>query len=170
MRNSGPRLGHGPLPTAVGPRPRTYQLVRSPIRAPVVGEALYCLNTLDAIIGLMYQRHVYAEPARVTTSFVSAKRAVARQHLARFASSAFVTGALDPVADQDTFLALAKPLPAPLLLIYGAATPPKSRVEMQVFARVAGVESCMIAGSLGLNEEQPVSVSVSEKMLEFLVG
>jgi pimeloyl-ACP methyl ester carboxylesterase len=50
----------GPLPAAMGEHPRAYACARSLVGTPVIGEALYRLNTLRPIIGLMYRRHVYS--------------------------------------------------------------------------------------------------------------
>src|SRR5439155_26542135 len=120
----------GPLPTAMGSHPTAYAWVRAVIGTPVVGEALYRLNTTPSVIGFMYRRHVYGETAPVTPTFVAQKQGVARRPGARFASAAFVTGSLDPVAGRDAFLALFDPLPAPTLVLCGIATPRKSKAEM----------------------------------------
>lgn len=120
----------GPLPTAMGPRPRAYAAARALVRAPLVGEALYRLNTHRRVIGTMYRRHVYADAGRVTPEFVADKQTLSRRAGARFASVAFVTGALDPVPDRTAFAALLTPPPAPTLVLCGEATPPKSKAEM----------------------------------------
>ena len=143
----------GPLPTAMGPRPRTYAAARALVRAPVVGQAVYRLNTHRRVIGMMYRRHVYADAGQVTASFVGAKQALSRQPGARFASVAFVTGALDPVGDADAFARLLTPPPAPTLVLCGEATPPKSRAAMQTIPSSPEVEVRWVPGSLGLHEE-----------------
>jgi pimeloyl-ACP methyl ester carboxylesterase len=119
----------GPLPTAMGEHPRAYAWARRLIGTPVIGEALYRLNTLRSVIGLMYRRHVYSEASRVTPVFIAKKQGVARRPGARFASVAFVTGQLDPVSDRDAFLALFDPPPVPILVLCGDATPPRSKAE-----------------------------------------
>jgi pimeloyl-ACP methyl ester carboxylesterase len=78
----------GPLPTAMGEHPRAYAWARRLIGTPVIGEALYRLNTLRSVIGLMYRRHVYSEASRVTPVFIAKKQGVARRPGARFASVA----------------------------------------------------------------------------------
>jgi pimeloyl-ACP methyl ester carboxylesterase len=158
----------GPLPTAMGPHPRAYALVRSLVRAPAIGEALYRVNTHPRVISMMYRRHVYANPELVTPQFVAAKRAFARQPGARFASVAFVTGALDPVPDRQSFLALLTPPSAPTLILCGTATPPKSKSEMAAIAAGPDIEVKWMPGSLGLHEES--AEAISEPIAAFLAA
>lgn len=158
----------GPLPTAMGPRPRTYAAARALVRAPLIGQAVYRLNTHRRVIGMMYRRHVYAEAAQVTAGFVAAKQRLSRQPGARFASVAFVTGALDPVADRAAFAALLTPPPAPTLVLCGEATPPKSKAEMQAIRPGPGVEVRWAPGSLGLHEE--MAGAVAPPVAAFLQG
>jgi len=149
----------GPLPTAMGPHPRAYAFARSLVRTPALGEALYRLNIHPRVIGMMYGRHVYADAALVTPEFVAAKRGFARQPGARFASVAFVTGALDVLPDRESFQALLAPPPAPTLVLCGAATPPKSKAEMAAIAPGPDVAVEWVPGSLGLHEEAAEAVS-----------
>jgi pimeloyl-ACP methyl ester carboxylesterase len=149
----------GPLPTAMGLRPRIYAAARALVRTPVVGQAVYRLNTHRRVIGMMYRRHVYADAGQVTDGFVDAKQAHSRQPGARFASVAFVTGALDPVADRTAFAALLRPPPAPTLVLCGEATPPKSRDEMRAISSGPGVKVRWVAGSLGLHEEMADAIA-----------
>jgi len=123
------------------------------VRAPVIGEALYRLNVHPRVIGMMYGRHVYADAALVTPEFVAAKRGFACQPGARFASVAFVTGALDPLPDRESFQALLAPTPAPTLILRGTATPPKSKAEMTAITGSPDVAIEWVPGSLGLYEE-----------------
>jgi pimeloyl-ACP methyl ester carboxylesterase len=68
----------------------------------------------------------------------------------------FVTGRLDPLASREAFLDLARRASAPMLLIYGAETPPKSRAEMEALAAVPGVRTVRLAkGKLSAHEELP---------------
>ena len=158
----------GPLPTAMGPHPRAYAALRSLVRAPAVGEALYWLNTHPRMIGAMYGRHVYADAALVTPEFVAAKRGIARQPGARFASVAFVTGALDLLPDRESFGALLAPPPAPTLILCGTATPPKSKAEMAVMAVGPDVVVEWVPGSLGLHEE--TAGAISGRVAAFFAG
>lgn len=107
----------------------------------MIGEALYRLNTLRSVIGLMYRRHVYGEAGRITPAFVTKKQAVVRRPGARFGSVAFVTGNLDPVADRSAFLALFDRPPVPTLVLRGDATPPRSKSEMTVLAGQSGISA-----------------------------
>jgi pimeloyl-ACP methyl ester carboxylesterase len=156
----------GPLPTAMGEHPSAYAWVRRLVGMPVIGEALYRLNTLRSIIGLMYRRHVYSEASRVTPAFVAKKQHVARRPGARFGSVAFVTGQLDPVSDRAAFLALFDPPPAPILVLCGNATPPSSKAEMAALAEQPGIDLSWVAGSLGLHGEY--ARSIADPILRFL--
>jgi pimeloyl-ACP methyl ester carboxylesterase len=158
----------GPLPTAMGLHPRAYALVRSLVRAPAIGEALYRVNTHPGVIKLMYRRHVYQNAALVTPQFVAAKQGFARQPGARFASVAFVTGALDPLLDRHGFQALLTPPPAPTLILCGTATPPKSKAEMAAIAAGPDVAMKWLPGSLGLHEE--FAAAISEPIASFLAA
>ncbi len=149
----------GPLPTAMGEHPRAYAGARSLVGAPVIGEALYRLNTLRSVIGLMYRRHVYAEPSGITPLFIAKKQEMARRPGARFASVAFVTGQLDPVSDRSAFLALFDPPPVPTLVFCGNATPPRSRAEMAALADRSEIDLRWVPGSLGLHEEYAQAVA-----------
>jgi pimeloyl-ACP methyl ester carboxylesterase len=152
----------GPLPTMMGGYRPMQDHIRAAVEAPVLGPALYRLNVARPVIAAMYRRHVYADRTRLTPEFLNAKVAVARHRGARFGSAAFVTGALDPVRDRESFLALASPLPAPTLIVYGAATPPRSRLEMEALAALPGIEACLLPrGSLGVHEEEPEAVAVA---------
>jgi pimeloyl-ACP methyl ester carboxylesterase len=143
----------GPLPTAMGEQPRAYAWARGLVGTPVIGAAVYRLNTLRCVIGLMYRRHVYSEATRITPALVERKQDVARRPGARFGSVAFVTGSLDSVLDRGAFLALFDPPPAPILVFCGNATPPRSKAEMAVLAGQPGIDLRWMAGSLGLHEE-----------------
>jgi hypothetical protein len=97
------------------------------VGTPVVGEALYRLNTLRCVIGLMYRRHVYSDVGRITPAFIAKKRDVARRPGARFGSVALVTGNLDPVSDHSAVLALFDRPPVPTLVPCGNATRDRNR-------------------------------------------
>ena len=148
----------GPLPTAMGPHPKIYAAVRALVGAPVIGEALYRANTHHRVIAMMYRRHVYADGSRITPDFVANKRGHACGPGARFASVAFVTGALDPFSDRLSFQALFAPPPAPTLILCGESTPPKSKAEMLAIPSTREVSVQWVAGSLGLYEEEAESI------------
>ena len=144
----------GPLPTMMGGRRPMQERVRQVIDTPVLGAALYALNTARPVIGAMYRRHVYAQAARVTPALLAAKAAIARRRNGRFGSGAFVTGGLDPVADRAGFMRLLSPPPAPTLIVFGGVTPAKSRAEMEAMAALSSVAVVRLAdGALGVHEE-----------------
>jgi pimeloyl-ACP methyl ester carboxylesterase len=149
----------GPLPTAMGPHPKTYAAVRALVGARGIGEALYRMNTHPRVIAMMYRRHVYADASRITPSFVANKRGQACRPGARFASVAFVTGALDPLSDRVSFQALFAPSPAPALILCGESTPPRSKAEMAAIPSSRDVRVEWVAGSLGLHEEAAESIA-----------
>jgi len=70
--------------------------------------------------------HVYSDPTRLSGERLIEKRQVMDAPGARFASAAFVTGALDRISSRADFLALAASAAVPILLIYGAETPWRS--------------------------------------------
>ena len=150
----------GPFPTMMGGYRPVQNRIRTALRLPGIGHALYRLNVADPVIAMMYRRHVYSDRDRVTPAFVARKAQVARRQGGRFGSAAFVTGALDPVHDRAAFLDLAAPPSAPTLLVYGADTPPRSVAEMEVLAQTPGITVHRLAsGSLGLHEEHADAVA-----------
>ena len=143
----------GPLPTVMGEhRHQAYERVRKLISLPILGEALYRLNISRPFIALMYRRHVYADANRITPMLIRAKARIAHWGNARFASAAFVTGALDSVQSRAEFLALVQTPPCPLLVVYGRDTPPRSKLEMEALVAY-GIEHRLLPGALGLHEE-----------------
>ncbi|GEM_PF-118248 len=145
----------GPLPTAIGEQRWLYRIIKQILWLPVVGQILYFLNTLPPFLSFMYHRHVYGNPRNITRSLLKEKRATTAKAGARFASAAFVTGALDPVTTRGQFLELFQPLPVPVLVAIGEQTPPKSRMEMEMLASFTAVQKCWLPGSLALHEEYP---------------
>jgi pimeloyl-ACP methyl ester carboxylesterase len=149
----------GPLPTMMkGQRP-WFKLLRELVRLPIIGQALYQVNTTPGFLRMMYQRHVYATPASITPTLIASKRQITQQTGARFAPAAFVTGGLDPVNDRETFQSFFKNLPAPLLLIIGNDCPPKSKAEMESIAQLPGVTTVTLPGTLGMHEEYAPQVA-----------
>jgi len=155
----------GPLPTMMGQQ-GWFGMVREMVRSPILGQALYKLNTTPSFLRFMYQSHVYADSAKLTPSFIQQKWEITQQPGARFATAAFVTGALDPLQNQADFLAWFQPLPVPVLVAIGEQTPPKSRAEMEALAALPGVQMRLLPGSLGLHEEYPAELA--EAVLSFL--
>src|SRR5919202_2368137 len=155
----------GPLPT-MGANPQVSGMVRELVRSPILGQALYRMNTTSSFLRWMYGRHVYVEDAKLTPEFISHKREITQQAGARYAPAAFVTGAIDPVQERDEFLGYFQSLAVPVMVIIGEQVPPKSREEMDVIAGLPGVQSAVLPGSLGMHEE--CVGAVSEVILDFL--
>jgi pimeloyl-ACP methyl ester carboxylesterase len=150
----------GPLPTMMGGRKPVQARIRKLIHWPVIGPLIYRLNTMEPVVRRMCRGHVFADPAFLTPEFMRAKMRIVRRPNARFASASFVTGGLDPMHDRRAFLAAAGAASAPILMIYGAATPPRSRAEMEALGELPGVEShCLEGGALCLHEEAPDAVA-----------
>jgi pimeloyl-ACP methyl ester carboxylesterase len=146
----------GPLPAmAGGHRPFFDRLCRL-VDRPGLGPLIYRLNVNPFMVRRMGAGHVYADPAFLGEERLREKLAVVRAPGARFASVRFVTGRLDPLASREAFLDLARRAAAPILLIYGAETPPKSRAEMEALAAVPGVRTARLPrGKLAVHEEFP---------------
>src|SRR5262245_42983538 len=146
----------GPLPTmAGGHRPFFDRLCRLVDRA-TVGPLIYRLNVNPFVVRRMGAGHVYSDPAFLDEERLRQKLAVVRADGARFASVRFVTGRLDPLASREAFLDVARRAGAPILLVYGADTPPKSRAEMEALAAVSGVRTARLPrGKLAVHEEFP---------------
>ena len=144
----------GPLPTMMSGRKPIQGCIRRLIQAPVIGELLYRLNVSRPVVRMMYRRHVFADPAFLTDDLLTDRVRLTRQPGARFASACFVTGALDPFDERTAFLAAARRVQCPILMLYGADTPPKSRAEMKALADLPGIESRLLRhGTLGMAEE-----------------
>jgi pimeloyl-ACP methyl ester carboxylesterase len=150
----------GPLPTVMGEHRRPlYARIRAAVRAPLLGHLLYRVNTVRPVLRMMLRRHVYSEAESVTAATVAAKQHVARQRGARFGSAAFVTGAIDPVPDRASFLALFDPPPAPVLVLRGEHTPPRSAAEMDALATLLGVAMQRVPGALAPHEEHAATLA-----------
>jgi pimeloyl-ACP methyl ester carboxylesterase len=146
----------GPLPTMMGgDRPFFERLCRLVDRRGL-GPLVYRLNVNRFMVRHMGAGHVYADAAFLNGERLRQKLAVVRAPGARFASVRFVTGRLDPLASRDAFLDLARRAAAPILLVYGAETPPRSRAEMEALATVGGIRTARLPqGKLAVHEEFP---------------
>jgi pimeloyl-ACP methyl ester carboxylesterase len=144
----------GPLPTMLKGKNRWFpKWVRKLVNVPIVGQFLYFLNTTPWFLGWMMGRHVYGDRKHITRTLVAEKHLLTQQRGARFASAAFVTGALDPIQTRMEFIDYFQPLPVPVLMVIGEQTPPKSREEMEVIVHFSGVQVYRMPGTLGLHEE-----------------
>ncbi len=157
----------GPLPT-MGASQQIAGIVRELVRSPILGQALYKLNTTQSFLSFMYRRHVFTDAAKITPSFIEKKWHTTQQPGARFASAAFVTGNLDAIHEQSDFLELVQSLTVPLMVVIGESSPPKSREEMNALVALPGVRSVVIPGSLGLYEEYPAVIL--EAVQDFLLS
>lgn len=153
----------GPLPTAMGENRSWYGILRELVRSPFLGQSLYKLNTTPSFLKFMYRRHVYADPDKVTASFIQQKWQITQQPGARFGFAAFVTGTLDPVQKREQFIAHFEQLTVPVMVVIGENTPPKSKAEMEILTELPGVQTRVIPGSLGLHEENAEALSAAVK-------
>jgi pimeloyl-ACP methyl ester carboxylesterase len=149
----------GPLPTVLGERRPLLDRLRRLVDLPGIGPLVYRLNVNEFVVRRMGAGHVYTDPAFLTGERLHQKLAVVRAPGARFASARFVTGALDPLEGRDGFLDLGRRARIPILLIYGAETPPRSRAEMEALAANPGIRSITLPrGKLSVHEEFPGAV------------
>jgi len=157
----------GPLPTVLGERRPVLDRLRRLVDLPGIGPLVYRLNVNEFVVRRMGAGHVYTDPAFLTGERLHQKLAVVRAPGARFASARFVTGALDPLEGRDGFVDLGRRARIPILLIYGAETPPRSRAEMEALAAIPGIRSMTLSrGKLSVHEEFPGAVF--EAMDQFL--
>ena len=137
--------------------------VKTLVRLPLIGQALYHLNTTPFFLRLMYKRHVYVDETKLTPKFIAQKHQITAKNGARYASAAFVTGAIDPVAKREEFLHLLTSVSMPVLIILAENAPPKSKAEMIAMAELEEVQTVRLGGTLGIYEEYPETVSEAIK-------
>jgi pimeloyl-ACP methyl ester carboxylesterase len=146
----------GPLPTMMGGERSWFARVRAAIDQPLIGPLLYRLNVGRFVISKMARGHVYSDPGWLTGDRLAAKLAVTQAEGARYGSVRFVTGALDRVDNRAEFLDLARGANMPILVIYGAETPPKSRAEIDALTELPNVQIKRLPkGKLAVHEELP---------------
>ncbi len=133
--------------------------VKNLVRSPVIGQGLYYLNTTPSFLHLMYKRHVYVDESKLTPEFIARKHQITSKEGARYAPAAFVTGAIDPVADREEFLQLLDSISIPVLIILAENAPPKSKAEMEAMAELEKVQTFRLRGTLGVYEEYPEAVT-----------
>ena len=157
----------GPLPTMMGGRRPVFRYVSRLVDLPVIGAALYRLNVNSPMIRMMGRGHVYSDPAWLDGPRLAEKLAVTAAPGARHASFRFVAGELDPMPTRNAFLAAAREIVDPILIVYGANTPPRSKGEMEALASVPGIQLRELpAGKLAAHEEFPTLVG--QVLLSFL--
>ncbi|MEL6224288.1 MAG: alpha/beta fold hydrolase [Cyanobacteria bacterium J06627_8] len=142
----------GPLRAMGAPAPMASG-VRNLVRSPLLGQALYTLNTHPAFLKWMYQRHVYVDQDKLTSEFMAIKHQITQKKGARFAPAAFVTAALDPMSDREEWLQVGRSLTLPVQLIIPEQSPPQSKAEMEAMATLPQIQEQRILGTLGAYEE-----------------
>jgi pimeloyl-ACP methyl ester carboxylesterase len=156
----------GPLPTMMNGRRDIGEHIARAAEWPVVGPLLYRLNVNRASLRMMARGHVYSDPNWLAGERLAQKMAVVTAAGAWSGSIRFVTGMLDPMQDSTTFLDTARQVHEPILVIYGAETPRRSKAEMQGLAQFAYVTLVELpAGKLAVHEEFPDAVA--EQILAF---
>lgn len=150
----------GPFPTMLGRYHPALPVLARAVDAPVIGPLLYALNVNERMMRRMGRGHVYADPGWMSEQKVAEKLAVTRAPGARYAAGRFVTGALDPVRSREAFLALARRVADPVLVVIPAAMPPKSRAEAEALAALPNVQTARLAaGKLLVHEEFSADVA-----------
>jgi pimeloyl-ACP methyl ester carboxylesterase len=146
----------GPLPTMLGGDRPWFDRLSRLVDRPALGPLIYRLNVNPWMVRRMVAGHVYSDPAFLAGERLAEKLAVIEAPGARFSSVRFVSGRLDPLKSRDEFLALARQASAPILLMYGAETPPRSRAEMEALASLPQVRTVRLPrGKLAFYEEFP---------------
>jgi len=157
----------GPFPTMMGGQKSWFSSVRSALDAPGVGPVLYAVNMSPPVMNMMVGGHVYVDRDWMPEATRASKKAVVDAPGARFGSVRFVSGGLDRVESREDFLALARQIAVPHLVLYGARTPRRSRAEMDALAELPNVESRVLdRGKLSFYEE--FSPDAAPVVAEFL--
>ena len=154
-------------PLAVMGAPETMRSgVRELVRSPLIGQALYWLNTRPSFLKWMYRRHVFVDDTKLTPDYIAQRHQGTQKPGARYAPAAFVTGGLDPVQTREAFLACFDSLSIPVMVIVGENAPPSSKAEMETVAALSQVQAVSLPGTLGMAEEY--GEAVAEAILPFL--
>jgi len=157
----------GPLPTVTGKRHTAFRHIARAGDLPAIGDLIYRLNVNPFMVRMMALGHVYRDPGALPQRVMAEKLAVTRAAGARHASIRFVVGELDPMTTREEFLDTARQVAEPILVIYGADTPPKSKAEMAELAALPNVRAELLpAGKLAIHEE--FAEEVAEALRAFL--
>jgi pimeloyl-ACP methyl ester carboxylesterase len=157
----------GPLPTVMGKRYAAFRHIARAGDLPAIGDLIYRLNVNPFMVRMMALGHVYRDPGALAPDKLAEKLAVTRAPGARHASIRFVTGELDPTTSREEFLDAARQVTEPILVIYGADTPPKSKAEMAELAALPNVRTALLpVGKLAIHEE--FADEVAEALRGFL--
>ena len=154
----------GPLPTMMGKRTQAFARIVNAVDHPLLGPVLYNLNVNRFVVRMMGRGHVYADPDWLRGSRLAEKLAVTRAAGARHASVRFVAGELDAVRSRAELLSLVERIGDPILVVYGAGTPPRSKVEMEALAALPNIRVAVLpSGKLSVHEEFPDAVASAVK-------
>src|SRR3954467_8138488 len=94
------------------------------------------------------------DPAWLTYERLVQKRAVTNAPGARHSSFRFVAGELDTMPSRAAFLSIAAQVRDPMLLIYGANTPRRSKAEIEALAGLTNVRTVQLSGGkIAVHEE-----------------
>ena len=157
----------GPL-AVMGAPPTVRSGVKELVRTPLLGQALYSLNTHPAFLKWMYRRHVFVDEQRLTPDYIQQRHQSTQQPGARYAPAAFVTGGLDPVQSREVFLQSIAALACPVMVVLAEQAPPASKAEMEAIAALPGVQVTRLPGTLGQAEEY--GDTVAETIRPFLAS
>ena len=149
----------GPLPAAMGDHRWLFSPLLRLLELPVLGEVLYRISVASPVLARLYRNHVYGSADRVTARLITEKGQVARQRNARYASAAFITGALDVVLSRADFLELIDQALVPVLAVCGTQTPAGAWQEMAALCQRTDVSVSRVPGALAPHEENPAPVS-----------
>ena len=143
--------------------PMFVQICRT-VDWPVVGDLLYRLNVNRFMVRKMALGHVYADSSSLSEARFEEKMAVTRASGARHSSIRFVAGELDPMATREAFLIAAQQVNDPIMVVYGAETPSRSRTEMEALAGLPNVVATIVPhAKLAVHEEFPNQVAATIK-------
>jgi pimeloyl-ACP methyl ester carboxylesterase len=140
----------------MGGRRTMFRYISRLVDLPVIGSALYRLSVNRPMIRVMGRGHVYADPAWLDERRLAEKLAVTNAPGARHASFRFVAGELDPMPTHESFMATARLVTDRILVVYGAATPSRSKAEIEALRGLPNVQSVELpVGKLAVHEEFP---------------
>lgn len=155
----------GPL-AVMGVPPAVRTGVKELVRSPLIGQALYGLNTQPGFLKWMYARHVFVDETKLTPDYIAHRHQTTQKSGARYAPAAFVTGGLDPFSTRADCMALVQSLTVPLLVVVAEQAPPASQAEMEAIAACSTQTAPRLPGTLGLAEEYGDEVAAA--ILPFL--
>ncbi|PSN19522.1 alpha/beta hydrolase [filamentous cyanobacterium CCP5] len=142
--------------------------VQELVRAPVIGQVLYGLNTQPSFLKWMYERHVFVDSRHLTPEYIEQRHQSTQRAGGRYGPAAFVTGNLDPFDSRLACLECFERLTCPVMVLVAERAPSASKAEMEAIAAIPNVEAIGLPGSLGLAEEY--GQAVAEVMLPFLLS